>query len=244
MIKENMVAIIDAGNTQLKLGVFINGQLADVEVFLYAEIAAFKTAMGKESFQDVFISSVLSEEDNFSYFGEFQVKFLSVDSKLPFEMDYASPETLGKDRIANAAGAIQYSKTSNALVIDLGTCIKFDMVNEGRYLGGSISPGMEMRYKALNTFTGKLPLLEAERMDSFIGGDTRSSMHVGVMGGIQGEIEHFIHLYESKFSDLTIIVTGGDGKRFVFPAKSNTFALENLTLKGLFYIYKLNESFA
>jgi type III pantothenate kinase len=129
---------------------------------------------------------------------------------------------------------------SNRVVIDLGTCLKFDFLNKkNEYLGGSISPGLQMRYQALHHFTGKLPQLEAYKA-GFIGASTKDSIHAGVIEGMQGEINHFISRYETDFKDLTFFVTGGDLKYFEFHPKSNIFAVENLTLWGLFYLYQMN----
>ncbi|MCT4560056.1 MAG: type III pantothenate kinase [Crocinitomicaceae bacterium] len=240
MIDTKQVTVIDAGNTRLKLGVFLEGELLEVQFFKLDEVGRFKDFLSEKKIEKLFISSVLSDEMNEMLFGSYQVDYLTSETPLPFINAYESPETLGKDRIANAAYAASMQKGHAAAVLDMGTCIKWDLVDEnGTYLGGSISPGLEMRYKAMHTFTGKLPLLQPKKQRE-IGRNSADSMHAGVYQGIEAEINALIMRYKAEFQGLTIFVTGGDSNYFEFPSKSNIFASENLTLKGLFYIYQLN----
>ena len=126
--------------------------------------------------------------------------------------------------------------TSSALVIDIGTCIKFDVIDQNKcYLGGSISPGIKLRYKSLHDYTGLLPLLNDDSNAPIIGDSTESCMHSGVMQGIQGEINHFVSYYVARYQDLTIFVTGGDAHCFDIDSKNNIFVEQNLTLYGLYY---------
>lgn len=234
------ILIIDAGNTRLKIGVFVDSELVDIYRIGYAEIDSFHALVKRMKSTKLFISSVLSESQNQDIFEAYSPIFLSETSILPFTNLYHSSETLGKDRMANAAYMANHRPNSNGVVIDLGTCIKFDFLNhKNEYHGGSISPGLEMRYKALNHFTGKLPLL-SHAESAYLGQDTRGSILAGVGQGIQGEINYFISRYEADYKDLTFFVTGGDSKYFEFPSKSSIFAVENLTLLGLFYLYQLN----
>ncbi|MBU2019577.1 MAG: type III pantothenate kinase [Bacteroidetes bacterium] len=232
------VFIVDAGNTRLKLGVFKGNELLENLAFDYSDVRLLTEYYNKFEPAALFVSSVLKEDKNQWLFEPFTPIYLTNDMKLPYLNEYKST-TLGKDRMANVS-FMANQKISNRVAIDIGTCIKFDFLNDkNEYLGGSISPGLRMRYKALNEFTGKLPLLEPDTAD-YLGHNTNLSIHAGVMEGMRGEINHFISRYEADYKDLTFFVTGGDSKHFEFPSKSNIFAIENLTLLGLFYIYKLN----
>lgn len=240
MIDSKEVTVIDAGNTRLKLGRFKDGELVEIQFFNAKDPRLMDQYLLERKIEKLFISSVLSDEMNELLFGRYQVTYLTSETKLPFINQYQTPETLGKDRIANAAYAATLRNSGPAAVLDMGTCIKWDLIDEnGVYLGGSISPGMEMRYKAMHTFTGKLPLLEPKKQRE-IGRTSADSMHAGVYQGIEAEINALIMRYKAEFQGLTIFVTGGDSNYFEFPSKSNIFATENLTLKGLFYIYQLN----
>ena len=233
--------IVDAGNTHVKLAHFQDEILVKVIRYESDENEKFISDVNDFKAKEIFVCSVLSESDNQKWFSSLNAKYFSHASKLPLSIDYETPTTLGLDRLANAVAAVK-SAEGNRLVIDLGTCIKFDVIDKkDRYLGGSISPGLNMRFQALNHYTGKLPKVEPSTSEDFIGKNTQASIRNGVQQGIQGEINHLIGRYEKEFMGLTIFVTGGDAKFFDFPQKSNIFALENLTLKGLFYIYKLND---
>jgi type III pantothenate kinase len=128
------------------------------------------------------------------------------------------------------------------LVVDLGTCIKCDFMNESQvYEGGSISPGLNMRAKSLQTFTAKLPLIPVHAHSNLIGKNTKESIESGVYNGWKAEITQLIHLYQTKYPDLDVYLTGGDARYFDFEQKSNIFVLEHLTLEGILEIYRLNE---
>ena len=132
-------------------------------------------------------------------------------------------------------------KTENGLCIDIGTCIKFDLVTKkGHYKGGSISPGIDLRYKSLNDYTGKLPLLSNKSNTGLVGNDTETSIQSGVMNGMNAEIYGLIKMYSKQISDLTFFMTGGDARYFDFDSKNDIFADENLTLIGLYEVYKYN----
>ena len=241
-IKKADVIIIDAGNTRIKVAVFLDGQIIDLFKYEFSENQLFVDLVNQYDHPPIFVSSVLSDQDLDKFLGrEIVFSILSNKLKLPILINYEKPGSLGLDRIANAA-AIQFlQKEGNKVAIDLGTCIKFDFVNDkGEYLGGSISPGLRMRYKALNYYTGKLPLLETNSNIQLVGTSSQDSIHSGVIHGMQGEINHFIESYSKHYQGLTFFVTGGDAKYFEFDLKNNIFAHENLTLFGLYYIYMQN----
>lgn len=155
---------------------------------------------------------------------------------LPLSMGYHTPETLGPDRLATAIGGYSLYPGQNVLVLDFGTCLKFDFVShEGRYEGGSISPGLAMRFKAMHTFTAKLPLLN--RPENFppqpIGRSTAESMQNGVLLGMAAEAEGMTDRYRELYPDVQVLVTGGDAEVFEGHLKNAIFVRQNLALLGL-----------
>ena len=167
---------------------------------------------------------------------------LSHESKVPFKNSYATPQTLGIDRIALATAAFYHAPHKNTLVIDAGTCITYDMVNDfDEYLGGAISPGLEMRYKAMHQQTSALPLLPVEAPLDLIGNTTNSSMHSGVVNGICAELDGIIDQYATRFKDLTVILTGGDSHFLSKRLKNTIFADSKFLLKGLNYLLEYNK---
>lgn len=170
------------------------------------------------------------------------VHVLSYRSKIPFTNTYTTPQTLGSDRIALvAAGATQFPE-KDLLVIDAGSAITYDFLTaDNQYLGGSISPGVAMRYGALHSFTAKLPLLEKKAAFPLIGKSTESAIHSGVLQGVFTEIDGVIDQYKNQFTDLTIILTGGDADFLQDRLKNDIFANSNFLLEGLNYILELNK---
>lgn len=163
--------------------------------------------------------------------------------KLPVTLKYATPETLGMDRIANAVAANAMYPNFPVLSIQVGSCLVLDFVNaQNEYLGGSIAPGLEMRFRSLSQFTAKLPLVEQQEFDDFIGASTQSSILSGVIQGIIGEIESWITLYSARFPQLKVILTGGDTVFLQKSIKNSIFAAPNLVLFGLYKILRFNVS--
>ena len=150
-----------------------------------------------------------------------------------------TPTTLGIDRMVLAAGAVLQFPKSNRLIIDAGTCITYEFVTDkDEYLGGAISPGLLLRYKALNHYTAKLPLLAPEDIDYLIGDQTDRSIHSGVINGITQEIEGIIAQYKLLYPDLKIILTGGDTLFLVKRLKNVIFANSNFLLESLNNLYQ------
>lgn len=236
-----MIYILDAGNTSIKVAAFKNDILQDVKRLLFNDLLELNDFV-LNSTDVVYCSSVLSNEKEDLLVNKFfRCKFFNHDSKLPIIINYLTPKTLGKDRICNAVGAHSSFPSKNVLSIDIGTCIKFDLIDEkGVYQGGAISPGIRLRYQSLNQFTDNLPLLDDKSDANLLGKSTNEAIHSGVMNGIKCEINEIINRYQLDFDDLIVIITGGDSKCFDFKGKNNTFVDENLTIKGLFNIYKLN----
>ncbi|MEP3209184.1 MAG: type III pantothenate kinase [Maribacter sp.] len=241
-----MNLIIDAGNTSVKLAVFDKQNLlfdvsTEAERFIekvkdifnfYPDITwAIVSAVGYLNQKDIVALSIFC-----------QVHVLNHSSKIPFKNSYATPQTLGVDRVALATAAFYHNPTANTLVVDAGTCITYDMVNDyGEYLGGGISPGLHMRYEALHNQTSKLPLLELDDPLDLIGNSTKSSIHSGVVHGVLAEIDGVIERYSSRFEDLTVILTGGDAQFLSKRLKNTIFADSKFLLAGLNYLLEYNK---
>jgi type III pantothenate kinase len=237
------VYIIDAGNTILKIAQFSSGSIVNVHKIELSKIDEF-IITSTINRSKCFGSSVLSSTENELLKQKFTtLQLLNKKHKLPIHIKYDTPETLGIDRICNVVAATVLSNGSNCLTIDIGTCIKFDFIDAGKnYFGGSIGPGIDLRFKSMNDYTKNLPLIKEKHNVDLIGKSTSESMQSGVMNGIQAEINDFIQRYCNKYLNLNVFMTGGDAKYFDFPLKNNTFVDENLTLKGLYHIYILNEA--
>ena len=170
-------------------------------------------------------------------------RFVELDhlTELPIENLYETPETLGKDRIAAAVGANELFPDQNLLIIDAGTAITYDLVSEkNQFIGGNISPGLEMRFKALNHFTGKLPLVNYSDDFETVGRNTIDAIRAGVQNGILFEIAQTIDLFNRNYQNLHIIMTGGDSYFFDKKLNYSIFVNFNLTLIGLNRILEHN----
>jgi len=164
----------------------------------------------------------------------FDLTILNHETPLPISNKYHTPKTLGKDRLAAAIGASFLYPKQNCLILDAGTCLTYDFLDEkGVYHGGGISPGLNMRFKAMNKFTAALPLETVGSQRSFIGKNTTQSLRVGAQWGFIYEIDGFIEAYSKKFSGLTVISTGGDAKYLAKKVKTKIFVHPNLVLVGL-----------
>ncbi len=239
-----MNLVIDIGNTKVKVAVFeldtIITAVVCEEINLVKEL---KRISNQYAFKRSIVSSV--KDINEEYLEELQklpfLITLNTDTPLPFKNLYATPSTLGNDRIALAAASVCIHPFKNTLVIDAGTCITYDFINaKNEYLGGAISPGIAMRYKSLHQYTGNLPLLSKNEEFNIIGTSTKSSIHSGIINGISCEIKGVIAQYKQDFGDLTIVLTGGDTKFLSKQLKNSIFAHQNFLLRGLNKILTFN----
>jgi len=237
---------IDIGNTRTKLGVFEEQRLVQVAVWEQWTIVELNNFLTNHSVQNVIYSTVgqLSTEKEHYLKEECQALELTATTPLPFINTYHTPETLGKDRLAAVAGALELHKGINCLVIDAGTCITYDLLTAaGEYVGGNISPGLTMRLRAMHHFTARLPLVERQQPTEKIGKSTVTAMQIGGGWGtileMQGVIDHF----KKKFGTITIVLTGGDTDFFVNSLKSEIFVHQNLVLIGLNKILNYNVQF-
>ena len=234
-----MKLIIDIGNTLVKYAIFSSDEIVIIYKKNDVEISFMKDLIQKHNVNDVIISSVRDKVD-----GDFGIKTLYLNhlTPLPITINYETPETLGNDRIANVVAASVLYPNKNILIIDAGTCITIDFIDQNKeYQGGRISPGIEMRYKSLHKYTSNLPKLTISNTAQQIGKDTNSSIVSGVEKGVVAEIETIIDDFKNENEDLFVIVTGGDTFFFENTLKNSIFADQNLVLKGLNEILKYNE---
>lgn len=169
---------------------------------------------------------------------------LNENTPLPFINSYKSPNTLGHDRMAAVAGASALFPGHHVLVMDAGSCITYDFItSDNRYFGGGISPGVNMRFSALNAYTAGLPLVDFDRthQPDLIGTDTKNSILSGVQNGVLQEVDGIINTYKRQYKNLKVIMSGGDYKYFDKYLKNNIFAAPNIVITGLKRILELNE---
>ena len=240
-----MNLIIDAGNTFVKLAVFQEGELFEKFTVQHNDfLKQVKHLLDKYPIiSNGIISSVatLNKEDVETLASLIHLLVLNSETSLPFKNLYKTPKTLGVDRIALVSASVKQFSNTNVLVIDAGTCITYDFVNyNNEYLGGAISPGIRLRYKSLHNLTANLPLLESKVPESFIGNTTESAIHSGVVFGVLKEINGVIAAYNEKYSDLTVILTGGDTNFLSKQLKNGIFANSNFLLEGLNFILEYN----
>jgi len=236
---------IDIGNSLTKVAVFEKDKLILKEHLNELNTPHLDEIEKKTGIIDkAIVCSVKGiEEDIESYCKEKYNDYiiLNHNTHLPFNNLYKTPVTLGKDRIAAVAGAYYLYPTSNVLIIDIGTAIAFDLLTDGgKYIGGNISPGINLRFKSLNEHTRDLPLLNAEKTKNLIGDDTQSAINNGVINGIIFEINGYINLLQTKYSTLKIVFTGGNASMFENKIKSSIFVRPNLVLIGLNQILEYN----
>lgn len=242
-----MNLIIDVGNSFTKLAVFQYSKLVSKKSFQTKYfIKEFRLFLNENpSIQKAIVSSVgkLSNSKVEKIKNELDLFILDSDAKLPFKNKYKTPKTLGVDRIALVSASVEQFPNNNVLIIDAGTCITYDFItNENHYLGGGISPGIRLRYKSLHNLTANLPLLETKTPNEIIGNSTSESIHSGVIVGILKEIDGIVKEYQKKYSDLTVILTGGDANFLSKQLKSSIFANSNFLLEGLNYILEYNSN--
>ena len=229
--------IIDQGNTQTKLALFQQKKM--LKKILFNNDSQL---LELENQADAVILSSVGDASDLIKVLKDEPVLLNTKTSLPIANLYESPETLGNDRIAVVVGAAKQIPKSNVLVIDAGTCITLDLLTTEGYHGGSITPGIQMRLQALNQQTEKLPLVELDAEVDLIGKNTKQCIQSGVINGVLLEIDGMINRYKSQFSDLKVILTGGDFQLFDKGLKNSIFADPDLVLKGLNEILDYNEA--
>ncbi len=236
--------VIDAGNTLIKFAWFKHQELQEQYTWDRSDAVALQTWLAQKDFQKILLSDVSGQALPIlaPFLGHHKILQLSAQLNLPFNNLYATPHTLGADRMALVAGAMALFPQKNCLIIDAGTCVTYDLLSaEGNYLGGNITPGLQMRLKAMHTFTGKLPLPELILPLEVLGNDTVSCLQTGAYFGLVGEIEWLTAHYQKDFADLHLILTGGDAQLLAKRLKTNIFANPQLLLHGLNKIISIND---
>ncbi|AWO01286.1 type III pantothenate kinase [Chitinophaga alhagiae] len=235
---------LDLGNSRLKCGVMLNGELQQ-ELFFSATGLLDEVRGALEQFRPVaaILSSVVDHPRELETLLAAHTAFtrLHHTTPLPIGLAYEKPETLGVDRIALAAGAWRQFPGRHSLIIGAGSAITYNFLHKsGQFMGGGISPGIDMRFKALHAFTDKLPLVEPSTQYAFVGYNTRQSILSGVQEGAVAEVEGMITAYARRYRNFNVLLTGGNLVFFASRLKNKIFASPYLMYKGLNSIAELN----
>ena len=233
----------DFGNTRLKAAVFVNELLTE-ELFL--EDDNEKTIQGLlDQFKPerTILSSVVNHNESIENLLAQNSHFhkISQFTGINFTTPVGKPETIGADRLALMSAAVHFYPGKNSLVIGLGSCITYNFINQyHQFLGGAITPGMDMRFKSMHDYTAKLPIVTADWNFPLIGYDTKTNLQSGVIVGIVNEIEGFIQKYGEKFGNFNVVLTGGNSTYFASQLKYKIFADQHFLFKGLYALSEIN----
>lgn len=233
----------DFGNTRMKYAVFTEGRFLEEHVLENHQPETIRAVLDRFHPQRSILSSVIAHDPALEELLTERTAFhkLNHQSKLPFTTPVGKPETIGADRLALAAAAVDLFPDRNNLVIGMGTAITYNYVNKYReFIGGGISPGMNMRFRSLHEFTAKLPLVTPDWNFPLAGYDTKTNILSGVILGIAKEIDGIIEAYHEKYDNFNVLLNGGDSSYFTRLLKSRIFADPYLIYKGLFAISQLN----
>lgn len=226
-----MILLADFGNTRVKAAVLENGRLRHVDDMMKVEVDGGMWCSVHPLAPDVEV-----------WMTAHGMKRLTADTPIPVTNAYSSPHSLGMDRLAAAVGAWSMKPGQDLLVVDAGTAVTFDFVSaDGIYKGGNIAPGIELRFRALHEHTGALPLVQSQGDVPMFGYDTPTAIRSGVINGIRKELEGYVNELRSIYPSLLVFLTGGDAEFFDIKAKSTTFAVPDLVLRGLARITEFNE---
>lgn len=241
-----MLLAIDVGNTRIKTAVFEQDTILKVFFFQKEKFSKELNIILNNfpKIDKITVASVGSIEktDFLAFENRAKINFISKESIFPFSNLYETPNTLGIDRMVLAAGAVLKFPNKSRLVIDAGTCVTYDYIDENdNYLGGAISPGIRLRYESLNQFTAKLPLLTKTSPENIIGNSTNESIHSGVINGLVNEIDGFIDYYKTLNANFIIILTGGDADFLAMRLKNTIFANPNFLLESLNQTFQYNQ---
>lgn len=228
-----MNLIVDIGNSRIKVARSESGKIS--EVSFVENLTDLDELIQKAD------ATIISSVRKLSDFNNKKVVVLSPTTSVPIQNNYSSPNTLGMDRLAGVVGCNYLYPNTNCLLIDCGTCITYDFIDStGTYQGGSISPGLTMKFKALNNFTNSLPLVEGKSDSELIGKTTEESILSGVLNGTIAEMDQIMEEYKAHHSGLKVILTGGDGQFFESKLKATIFAQPKIVLIGLNRILEYN----
>ena len=239
-----MNLVVDIGNTILKLGLFKKNVLINYFEFDNNYYENIRNILESNSVLNSIISNVSDPENKIIQLLKIKTKFIPFDSSLktPFTNKYTSKKTLGQDRIALVSSSVKLYPNEYVLIIDCGSCITYDFINnKNEFIGGAISPGLLMRYKALNNFTSNLPLLKPKKINYIIGDNSEKSIHSGIINGITAELNGMIDSYKKEYKKIRIILTGGDSKFLSSKIKNTIFANSNFLFLGLNHLIEFNK---
>ncbi|MCH5327652.1 MAG: type III pantothenate kinase [Coprobacter sp.] len=232
-----MNLIIDRGNTTIKLAVFDAGRMEAFASFDRWEEREVTEFLADYPLDACIYSSVACQDDEpVSFFRHRIPRFhrFSSESRLPVQIGYRTPETLGLDRIAGVVGAAGEKPGVPVLVVDAGTAVTYDVLTgDGLFVGGNIAPGLQMRLQALHSFTARLPRVSAEGEVPLLGYDTETAIRAGVVQGICHEIDGYVRELSGKYPGLLVFLTGGDAFLFAERLKTPIFVDKNIVIKGL-----------
>lgn len=231
--------IIDKGNSRLKVGIF-NSQNDLIKTDIVMNIDDCELLFDEYSVNSVLISNSGSD----IAFTNLTRTYYQLNAQfiLPFKNLYQTPQTLGTDRIAALSAAVKMFPNTNVLIFDLGTCLTIDFINDNsEFKGGNISPGLNMRYRAMNEFTSKLPLVDFNLKKELMGTNTQNALSNGGILGLTFEIEGYINYFHQQYPNLQIVLTGGDIQHLDITQKNKIFADPNFVLHGLYHLLILNE---
>jgi type III pantothenate kinase len=234
---------LDFGNTRLKCAVFNGADLKEVIVLENDDVSAIQAIIQQHNATKSILSSVINHNVDIEDVLAKNTKFhkLNHNSKLPITTPVGKPETIGADRLAICSAAVHLNPNQHNLAIGLGTCITYNFINKfHEFLGGSISPGMTMRFRAMHEQTALLPMIEATHDFPLIGYDTKTNLLSGVLLGMAKEIDGIIDAYSEKYGNFNVQITGGDMAFFVSHLKNRIFADPYLIFKGLYAISEYN----
>jgi len=234
----------DFGNTRMKCAVFTDGNFVAEQVLEDDGEETIRKLLDLYHPDKSILSSVIHHNPLLEEWLKAATQFHKLDhqSKLPVSTPVGKPETIGADRLALVVSAITLFPGKNNLVIGLGSAITYNYVNKYKeFIGGGISPGMEMRFKSLQAFTAKLPLVKADWNFPLAGYDTRTNILSGVILGMAKEVDGIIEAYEEKYDNFNVLLSGGDAVYFCRHLKKKIFADPHLIYKGLYAISEFNQ---
>jgi type III pantothenate kinase len=233
----------DFGNTRKKVAVFNEDEIDKAIVLNDDTAETIQSLIDTYQPRKSILSSVIDHNTAIEELLAAKTKFhkLSHLTKLAFTSPVGKPETIGADRLALAAAAVHFYPKKNNLVIGMGSCVTYNFINKyHEFLGGAISPGMEMRLKAMHQFTAKLPLIKADSNVPLIGYDTNTNLLTGAVLGMAKEMDGFIDAYKERFGNFNVLLTGGDLVHLAYHLKNKIFADPDLIFKGLYAISEVN----
>ena len=235
---------LDFGNTRMKCGVFVDGEFQEEQILENDHEDTIRALLDRYQPSRTILSSVIHHNPRMEELLRATTHFHKLDhhSKVPVTTPVGKPETIGADRLALVVAAVTLFPGKNNLVIGLGSAITYNYINKDKeFIGGGISPGMEMRFRSLHEYTAKLPLVKADWNFPLAGYDTRTNILSGVILGMAKEIDGIVDAYQEKYDNFNVLMSGGDSTYFTRHLKSKIFADPYLIYKGLYAISEFNQ---